>query len=60
MTATQIKRLEKIASESVRYARKAMQKSDEMRAYLSALEYKAGKTKEFRSVDDLFRRLKVR
>jgi hypothetical protein len=59
MTATEIKKLEKLANESARYARKALQKSDEMEAYLSVLEHKAGKTKKYRSVDELFKKLKV-
>lgn len=50
MTTSQIKKAEKIASESMRYARKAIQKTDELQTYLSMLEYKVGKTKTYPSV----------
>jgi len=59
MTTAQIKKAEKIASESMRYARKALQKTDELEAYLSMLEYKSGKVRKYRSVGELFKRLKI-
>lgn len=59
MTTQQIKKLGEIASQSMRYARKAMQKSEEFEAYVSYLEYKAGKVKKYRSVNDLFKKLKL-
>ncbi len=43
----------------MRYARKALQKSEEFEAYASYLEYKAGKIKKYRSVNDLFKKLKL-
>lgn len=48
-----------MASESVRYARKSLQKSDEIEAYLSMLEYKIGNVNKHRSVDELFKKLKI-
>lgn len=59
MTTLELKRVEKMASESVRYARKSLQKSDEIEAYLSMLEYKIGKVNKHRSVDELFKKLKI-
>ncbi len=58
MTTVEIKRAEKIASESMRYARKALQKSNELQTYLSMLEYKAGKTKTYPSVQAIIRAAK--
>lgn len=59
MTTAQIKKAEKIASESMRYARKAIQKTDELEAYLSFLEYKNGKVHKHQSVSELFKKLKI-
>lgn len=59
MTTVEIRRAERIASESMRYARKAIQKSSELEAYLSLLEYKAGKVRKYSSVGDLFKKLKL-
>ena len=59
MTTAQIKKAERIASESMRYARKALQKTDELEAYLSMLEYKIGKVRKYRSVNELFKKLKI-
>lgn len=59
MTNIQIKKIERIARESSVFAKKALQKSDELQAYLSLLEYKSGKTRSHKSVDDLFRKLKI-
>ena len=59
MTTAQTKRLEKMASESMRYARRAIVKSNEMQAILSLMEAKAGKVKQYSSVDDIFRKLKI-
>jgi hypothetical protein len=58
MTTAQIKKAEKIASESMRYARKAIQKTGELEAYLSFIEYKAGKTKAYPSVRAIIRAAK--
>ena len=58
MTTIEIRRAEKIASESARYARKALQKSDELQTYLSMLEYKTGKTKTYPSVRAIIRAAK--
>lgn len=59
MTTAQIKRLEKLATESMQYARKAMQKSEAFEAYASYLDYKAGKVKKYRSINDLFKKLRL-
>ena len=59
MTTKEIKKIEKMASESAKYARKAMAKSNELYAVLSVLEAKSGKVKRFTSASSLFKRLKV-
>lgn len=59
MTTLEMKKIEKMASESMMYARKSLQKSDEIEAYLSLLEYKAGNTSKHRSVNELFKKLKI-
>ncbi|MHB8913735.1 MAG: hypothetical protein ACYC4I_01860 [Minisyncoccota bacterium] len=59
MTTLELKKIEKMAAESMMYARKSLQKSDEIEAYLSLLEYKAGKVNKHRSVDELFKKLKI-
>ena len=58
MTALQLKRAEKLAEASQRYARKSLQKSEELETYLSVLEYKAGRVKEYPSVAAIFRAAK--
>ena len=40
MTASETKNVDKLARESAQLARKALQKSNELEAYLSLLEYK--------------------
>jgi len=59
MTAKEAKKLEKIANESMRYAKKAIAKSNEVHVLLSLMEAKAGRIKEFKSTSALFRRLKI-
>lgn len=59
MTTRELKSLEKIANESMKYARKAMAKSNEMYTILSLMEAKAGKVRSFKSVDEAFKRLKI-
>lgn len=54
----ELKKAERIASESVKYARKSLQKSDELEAYLSMLEYRAGKVRTYRSARELIRAAK--
>lgn len=58
MTTTQFKKLEKLATDSARYARKALQKSEEFDLYASILEYKEGKVKEYPSVAAIIRAAK--
>lgn len=59
MTNIQIKKIEKMARESSLFARKALKKSNELQVFLSLLEYKCGKTNSYRSVGELFRKLKI-
>ncbi len=54
-----MKKIEKMADESARYARKSLAKSDELYALLSLLEAKSGKVHRHASIDDLFRKLKI-
>ena len=59
MTIKEAKKLEKIANESMRYARKAITKSNEVHAILSLMEAKMGKVKQYSSVDEIFKKLKI-
>ena len=59
MTAADIKQAEKLARESAKLARKALQKCNELEAYLSVLEYRAGKVRQYKSDAELFRKLRV-
>jgi hypothetical protein len=58
MTSTETKHAERLARESASLARQALRKSEELDAYLSALEYRAGKVRRHKSVAALFRELK--
>lgn len=60
MTTVELKKIEKIATESATFARRALAKSNELEVYLSLLEYRAGNTRKYRSVDALFKKLKLR
>lgn len=46
MTTKQIKKIEKMASQSLVYAKKAIKKSNELFTVLSLIEYKTGKKKQ--------------
>jgi len=59
MTTVELKKIEKIAAESAVFARLALRKSNELEAYLSLLEYRAGKVRTHKSVNALFKKLKV-
>ncbi len=59
MTTLELKKVEKMVAESLRYARKSLQKSEEAETYLSMLEYRAGKVSKHKSVDALFKKLKI-
>ena len=59
MSTADTKRAEKLARQSAEFARKALQKSEELQAYLSLLEYRAGKTHQHKSVSDPFRKLEA-
>ena len=58
MTTTQIQKIQKIASESASLAERALRKSNELEAYLSMLEYKAGNTNMYKSVRQIFKKVK--
>ena len=58
MTTTELKRAEKLAEASQRYARRSLQKSRELGTYLSYLEYKTGKVRRFASVAAITRAAK--
>ena len=58
MTAQDAKNVEKLAAESARLARKSLQKSNELEAYLGLLDHRAGKVREVKSVDAYFRTLR--
>ncbi|PIR87338.1 MAG: hypothetical protein COU11_01150 [Candidatus Harrisonbacteria bacterium CG10_big_fil_rev_8_21_14_0_10_49_15] len=60
MTKVELQKIEKMAAESATLARKALRKSDELEAYLSLLEYRAGKAQKHASVSALFKKLKLR
>lgn len=60
MTTVQLQKIEKIAAQSASFARKAIHKSNELEAYLSLLEYRAGKVTKHKSVSALFKRLKIK
>ena len=50
MTTMELKKAEKLAEASRRYAQKSLEKSRELEIYLSVLDYKAGRVQEFPSV----------
>ncbi len=49
MTTVEMRKAEKLAEESRRYAQKSLEKSRELEAYLSILDYKAGRVTEYPS-----------
>jgi hypothetical protein len=59
MTKSDIKKAEQMASESAQLAQRALAKSDQLHAYLSLLEHKEGKTHEYKSSGELFKKLKL-
>lgn len=59
MSEMEIKKINKIAADSVNYAKKAMLRANELQAYLSLLDFKSGKTNSYRSVKDIFKKLKI-
>lgn len=58
MTTAQMKKAEKLAEASKRYARKSLEKSRELEIYLSILDYKAGRVLEFPSARAITRAAK--
>jgi hypothetical protein len=58
MTTADTKRIEKIARESADLARKSLQKSNELEAYLGLLDYRAGKVREIKSIPAFFSSLR--
>lgn len=59
MSEMEIKKINKIATDSVNYAKKAMQRANELQAYLSLVDFKFGKTNSYRSVKDILKKLKI-
>ena len=59
MATSQIKKIEKIANESAKYARHALRKSSELQTLLSLMDYKSGRVIGHTSVEQIFRRLKI-
>jgi hypothetical protein len=59
MSESEIKKVNKIANESINFAKKAMKGANELQAYLSLLDFKVGKTNSYKSVKDLFKKLKI-
>lgn len=59
MSPIEFKKINKIANESIGFARKSMQRANELRVYLSLLDYKFGKTNTYKSVRDIFKKLKI-
>ena len=58
MTTAQMQRIQKIATESASLARKALRKSNELEAYLSLFEYKAGNVRSYKTVREIFKKIK--
>ncbi len=54
-----IKKAERLASESASLAKRSLAKSDQLLAYLSLVELREGKTRSYKSPSDLFKKLKI-
>lgn len=59
MTTKQMQKIEKIANDSIKHARQAVNKSEELRVFLSLIEYKQGRKNKYSSIDSLFKKLKI-
>lgn len=59
MSEMEIKKINKIAIDSVNYAKKAMLRANELQTYLSLIDYKFGKTNSYKSVKEIFKKLKI-
>lgn len=59
MTTKQIQKIEKMASESLKYAAQAIKKTEELQSILSLMEYKMGKKNEYSSVGRIFKKIKI-
>ena len=59
MTTKQIQKIEKMANESMKLARQAIKKNEQLQSFLSVIEYKKGIKNEYLSVDDIFRKIKA-
>lgn len=59
MTVKELKRVEKLAREADKAARVVVRNRFLIETYLSLLEAKAGKGRTHKSVDEMFKRLKV-
>lgn len=58
MTTAQLKKVERLAEASRRYANKSLEKSRELEIYLSVLDYKEGRVMEFSSARAITRAAK--
>ena len=58
MSTAQRQKIEKMAAESASLAKRALRKSNELEAMLSLDEYRSGKARSYRSVKELFKKLK--
>ncbi len=59
MTKLEIQKAERMALESEALARRALAKSDQLHAFLSLLDAKAGKTKSYSSARALLKKFKA-
>lgn len=59
MTTKQIQKIEKMVNESLKYADRAIKKSEELQSFLSLIEYKQGRKNKYSSVDSIFKKLKI-
>ncbi|MEK9185472.1 MAG: hypothetical protein AAB863_01730 [Patescibacteria group bacterium] len=59
MSPIEFKKIYKMADESIDFARKSMQRANDLRVYLSLLDYKFGKTNTYKSVRNIFKKLKI-
>ena len=59
MTTKQMQKVEKMANDSMKYASQAIKKSEELRGFLSLIEYRQGKKNKYSSVDGIFKKIKI-
>ncbi len=59
MTTKQMQKIERMAMDSIKHAREAVKKSDELQIFLSLMEYKQGMKNRHLSVSTMFKKLKI-